>query len=99
VSVTEKVLDEWYEFKVSVTEKVSDEWYEFKVSVTEKVLDEWYEFKVCAQDLCLKDLLAKTVSHSDCFPILSKLLKTVSVLPASTSSCELGISQMNLIKH
>jgi hypothetical protein len=87
------------EDKVSVTEKVLDEWYEFKVSVTEKVLDEWYEFKVCAQDLCLKDLLAKTVSHSDCFSVLSKLLKIASVLPASTSSCKRGFSQMNLIKH
>jgi hypothetical protein len=53
----------------------------------------------CAQDLCLKALLAEAVSHSDNFPDLAKLLRIVTVLLASTSSCERGFSQMALIKH
>jgi hypothetical protein len=38
------------------------------------------------------------MSNKDRFPFPSKLLENVAILPASTSSCEQGFSQMNLIK-
>jgi hypothetical protein len=48
--------------------------------------------------LKLQDLLERTMSNKDRFPFLSKLLEIVAILPASTSSCKQGFSQINLIK-
>jgi hypothetical protein len=38
------------------------------------------------------------MSNKDRFPFPSKLLEILAILPASTSSCERGFSQMKLIK-
>jgi hypothetical protein len=51
-----------------------------------------------SKHLKIQDLLERTISNKDRFPFLSKLLEIVAILPASTSSCERGFSQMNLIK-
>jgi hypothetical protein len=61
-------------------------------------MKEWYEFKVVGKHLKIQDLLERTMSNKDRFPFLSKLLEIVAVLPASTSSCERGFSQMYVIK-
>jgi hypothetical protein len=63
------------------------------------IMGEWYEFKVIGQKLTLLDLLHKVVSMSDTFPLLSKLLSIVEVLPMSTASCEQGFSVMNMVKN
>jgi hypothetical protein len=62
---------------------------EDKLSVTGNMLHEWYEFRVCAEHLGLKNLLAKAESQ------LSKLLKLITVLPASICRCEMGSSIIN----
>jgi hypothetical protein len=56
------------------------------------------EFKVVRKHLKIQDLLERTISNKNRFPLLLKLLEIVALLPASTSSCERGFSQMNLIK-
>lgn len=63
------------------------------------VMGEWYEFKVFGQKLPLHDLFDKAISMNDRFPLLSKLITIIAVLPTSTASCERGFSIMNLLKN
>ncbi|MEE6461243.1 hypothetical protein FKM82_001239 [Ascaphus truei] len=64
-----------------------------------KLMDEWYEFKVWGQGLNLELLLDKAISMNKQFPLLSKLLSIVAVLPVSSVACERGFQLMNMIKN
>lgn len=61
--------------------------------------NEWYEFKVLGKGLKLSELLDRVLYSNERFPLLSKLLSIVAVLPVSTASCERGFSTMNFVKN
>ena len=64
----------------------------------ELLLDEWFRFKMLGKDQSLPHLCQQTMLHPDKFPVLSKLMPIVLVLPSSSASCERGFSRMNCIK-
>jgi hypothetical protein len=49
---------------------------------------EWYEFKLVEKHLNMHELVARTINNIERFLFLTKLIEIVTVLPASTSSCE-----------
>ncbi|MEE6461244.1 hypothetical protein FKM82_001240 [Ascaphus truei] len=63
------------------------------------LIDEWCKFKVLGQGLNLELLLDKAISMNKQFPLLSKLLSIVAVLPVSSVACERGFQLMNMIKN
>jgi hypothetical protein len=61
--------------------------------------NEWYEFLVVlGKGKKLSELLHLALANDKKFPILQKILSTVSVPPVSTVCCGRGLSQMNLVK-
>lgn len=70
-----------------------------KEDSTDELLGEWYEFKVLGKGLPLNDLLERSLTLKDRFPMLGDLLSIVATIPVSTASCERGFSSMNLMKH
>jgi hypothetical protein len=59
----------------------------------------WYEFTVLGKGKKQNELLVLALANDKLFPILGKLLSVVSVLPVSIVCCEIGFSQMNLVKN
>jgi hypothetical protein len=54
--------------------------------------------KVVGKHLNIHELVARTLNNIERFLFLTKLIEIVAVLQASTSPCERGFGQMNLIK-
>ena len=63
----------------------------------EMLLDEWFRLKLLEKDQSLPHL-CKTMLRPERFPVLSKLMSTVLVLPNSSASCKRGFSRINCIK-
>ena len=64
----------------------------------EMLLDEWFRLKLLGKDQSFPYLCKQAILHSERFPVLSKLMPIVLVLPSLSASCERGFSRMNCIK-
>ena len=62
------------------------------------LLDEWFRLKLLEKDQPLPHLYKQAMLRSERFPVLSKLMPIVLILPSSSASCETGFSKINCIK-
>ena len=64
----------------------------------EMLLDEWFRLKLLEKDQSFLHLCKQAMLRPEIFPVLSKLMPIVLVLPSSSISCEREFSRMNCIK-
>ena len=62
------------------------------------LLDEWFTLKFLGKDQSFSHLCRQAMLRPERFPVLSKLMPIVFVLPSSCASCEREFSGMNSIK-
>ena len=64
----------------------------------EMLLDEWFRLKLLEKDQSFSHLCKQAMLRPERFPVLSKLMPIVLVLPSSSATCERGFSRINCIK-
>ncbi|OBS76349.1 hypothetical protein A6R68_17211 [Neotoma lepida] len=64
----------------------------------EALLEEWLSLKAANQNLPFSMLCKNTLTQHCRFPLLSKLMAVVVIVPISTSCCERGFKAMNRIR-
>ena len=59
----------------------------------ETLLDEWFRLKLLEKNQSFPHLCKQAMLRSERFPVLSKLMSIVLVLPSSSASCETGLAE------
>ena len=59
----------------------------------EMLLDEWFRLKLLEKDQSFPHLCKQAMPRPERFPVLSKLMPIVLVLPSSSASCEKGLAE------